>query len=237
MIILPAIDMIDGQPVRLVQGNYEEKTVVASSVIETARHFEKDGAKWIHMVDLDGAKAGHPVNDALIAKVASETSMFVEAGGGIRTMEDIERYLSQGIKRIILGTAAINDGLFLRQALCAYGDAIAIGMDCKNGYACTDGWLSTSSLYYLDFAKRLASMGVKNIIFTDISKDGTLKGPNFEMLGNLCAAVDVDITASGGVKDIEDIKELARMGLYGAIAGKAIYHGSLDLAEAIRVAA
>ena len=235
MIILPAIDIIGGKPVRLYQGDYEKKEVVADSVTDTALKFEKEGAAYVHLVDLDGAKEGRMINHELIAKTAHSLSIPAEVGGGIRSMEDIEWYLNHGVSRVILGTAAIRDESLLKEALGKYGNKIAVGMDCKDGYAMGQGWLEKSSLYYLDFAKELENIGVANIIFTDISKDGTLRGPNLEMLKKLSETVSVSITASGGIHNMDDIRKLASMHLYGAIVGKAIYAGTVDLKEAIQI--
>jgi phosphoribosylformimino-5-aminoimidazole carboxamide ribotide isomerase len=235
MIILPAIDMIAGKPVRLYQGDYAKSEIVASSVLETARAFAQSGASYIHMVDLDGAKSGSRENAKLIAECARSVTSPVEVGGGIRTMDDISWYLQNGVSRVILGTAAVENEELLKSALAEYGEKIAVGMDCRNGYAATRGWLESSDLYYLDFAKHLENLGVKNIIFTDISRDGTLSGPNLQMLEALSKHVSCDITASGGIKNIDDIRALKKLGLYGAIAGKAIYTKDIDLMEAIRV--
>ena len=208
MIILPAIDMIGGKPVRLYQGDYSKQEIVADSIADTAERFAEAGAEYIHMVDLDGAKSGKRENAAFVIDAAKKLSVPVEIGGGIRTMEDISYYLDAGVSRVILGTAAIRDEALLKQALASYGEKIAVGMDCRNGYAMAEGWLEKSDLYYIDFAKHLESMGVKNIIFTDISKDGTLNGPNLEMLKELKNAVAMDITASGGIRDLKNIQDL-----------------------------
>lgn len=236
MIILPAIDMISGRPVRLYQGDYSRSEIVADSVLKTAETFAEAKAGYIHMVDLDGAKSGKRENAKLIAEAAQKLDVPVECGGGIRTMEDISWYIENGVSRVILGTAAINNEELLKEALARYGARIAVGMDCRDGYACSDGWLQSSKYYYIDFAKHLEELGVKNIIFTDISRDGTLSGPNLEMLANLKEAVSCDITASGGIRSIDDIKALNALGLYGAIIGKAIYTGDIDLNEAIAAA-
>ena len=233
MIILPAIDIIDQAPVRLYQGDYDKKEVVGESVLEIAQMFESANADYIHLVDLDGAKEGEKKNASLICQVAQTVSTPCEVGGGIRSMEDISFYLEQGVSRVILGTAAINDPDLLKEAIKKYGDKIAVGMDCKNGYVCGSGWLEDSEYYYLDFAKKMEEMGVSTIIFTDISKDGTLMGPNLEMLKALKDAVSMNITASGGIRDMSHIKELNDLDLYGAITGKAIYADTLDLKEAI----
>ncbi len=233
MIILPAIDIIDQAPVRLYQGDYNQKEVVGSSVLEIARMFEACQASYIHMVDLDGAKAGHKKNAELICQVAQSVQVPVEVGGGIRTMEDIEYYLSRGVQRVILGTAAMHDRNLLKEAIERYKEKIAVGLDCKDGYVCGSGWLETSELYYVDFARELEKMGIQTIIFTDISKDGTLQGPNLSMLKTLKEAVSMQITASGGIRDLDHIRALKQLDLYGAITGKAIYADTLDLKEAI----
>lgn len=233
MILLPAIDIIEQKPVRLYQGNYDKKEVVGSSVLEIAQQFEKEGASYVHCVDLDGAKSGKKENAKLICQVAQTLSIPVEVGGGIRTLEDISFYLEQGVSRVILGTVAIENETLLKQALKLYGNKIAVGMDCKNGYVCGNGWLETSSLYYLDFAKKMEDIGVKTLIFTDISKDGTMQGPNLEMLQKLKENVKVNIMASGGIKDLSHIEQLKKLQVYGAITGKAMYSKSLNLKEAI----
>ena len=223
MIILPAIDIIDGKPVRLYQGDYSKKEIVAEDILETAKSFQDAGAEYIHLVDLDGAKKGELVNGDVIIKVAQTLDIPVEIGGGIRN----------GVSRVILGTSAMEDEELLTKAINAFGDKIAVGIDCKDGYAYGRGWLESSQLYYIDFAKRLEKLGVKNVIVTDISKDGTLEGPNVEMLQKLSEEVDMDITASGGIRDLENIKALNDLNLYGAITGKAIYAKTLSLEEAI----
>lgn len=235
MIILPAIDIIDGKPVRLYQGDYNKKEIVAEDILETAISFENAGAEYLHLVDLDGAKKGEPVNGEVIIKVAKTLKIPVEIGGGIRNFETIKYYIENGISRVILGTSAMEDEGLLVKAVKEYGDKIAVGIDCKDGYAYGRGWLEGSSLYYIDFAKTLEKIGVKNVIVTDISKDGTLEGPNVEMLKELSEAVNMDITASGGIRDIDNIKDLNYLGLYGAITGKAIYANTLSLEEAIKL--
>ena len=233
MIIIPAIDIINKQPVRLYQGDYNQKEVVGKSILELAKTFEKQGAQYLHLVDLDGAKEGSLINQESIVEVAKTLHIPVEIGGGIRSMESISYYLDNGISRVILGTSAMEDSAFLEAALAKYGDKIAVGIDCKDGYVYGRGWLEASELQYLDFAKQLEAKGVKTIIVTDISKDGTLSGPNVEMLKELSERVDMDIVASGGIKDIDDIKALKQLGLYATITGKAMYHKTLDLQEAI----
>lgn len=235
MIIIPAIDIIDGKPVRLYQGDYNKKEIVAEDVLETALVFQKQGAKFIHLVDLDGAKQGKLVNGELIIKVANELDVPVEVGGGIRTFETIEYLINNGVSRVILGTIAMEDKELVKKAVERFGNKIAVGIDCKNGYAYGRGWLEGSELYYVDFAKELEAIGVKNIIVTDISKDGTLEGPNVDMLKLLQKEVNMDITASGGVANIDDIKELKDVSVYGAITGKAIYAKTLSLEECINL--
>ncbi|MFR9288508.1 MAG: 1-(5-phosphoribosyl)-5-[(5-phosphoribosylamino)methylideneamino]imidazole-4-carboxamide isomerase [Clostridium paraputrificum] len=235
MIIIPAIDIIDGKPVRLYQGDYNKKEIVAKDVLDTSKNFEYLGAQWIHLVDLDGAKKGELVNLNVIIEIAQTLSIPVEVGGGIRTFEDIKYLIDNGVSRVILGTSAMEDEKLLNKALREYGEKIAVGIDCKDGYVCGRGWLQKSSIHYIEFAKRLEKLGVKNIIVTDISKDGTLEGPNIEMLNELKKEVCMDITASGGIRDVSNIKALKEIDVYGAITGKAIYAKTLSLEEAIKV--
>lgn len=235
MIIIPAIDIIDGKPVRLYQGDYNKKEIVAEDILETAKKFESLGAEYIHLVDLDGAKKGELVNGEVIIKVANSVNVPVEVGGGIRTFETIKYLIDNGVSRVILGTSAMEDEELVKKAIAAYKDKIAVGIDCKDGYACGRGWLEKSSLYYIDFAKKLKELGVETVIVTDISKDGTLEGPNVEMLKKLKDEVDINITASGGIRDIKNIKDLNDMDIYGAITGKAIYAETLSLEDAIKL--
>lgn len=235
MIIIPAIDIIDGKPVRLYQGDYNKKEIVSEDVFDTSKNFEDLGAQWVHLVDLDGAQKGELVNSNVIIKVAQSLSIPIEVGGGIRNFEDIKYLIDNGVSRVILGTSAMEDENLLKKALREYGEKIAVGIDCKDGYACGRGWLQESSIHYIEFAKRLEKLGVKNIIVTDISKDGTLEGPNIEMLNELKKEVSIDITASGGIRDISNIKALKEIDVYGAITGKAIYAKTLSLEEAIKV--
>ena len=233
MIILPAIDIIGGQPVRLYQGDYDQKEVVGDSVLQLASRFVNEGASYLHLVDLDGAKAGKRINDAIIVETAKQLSVPVEVGGGIRSIDDIAYYIEHGVDRVILGTSAMEDEAMLKEAVNRFGRHIAVGIDCKDGYVYGRGWLQGSTLYYIDFAKHLQDLGVQTVIVTDISKDGTLQGPNVEMLQKLKEQVQLQIVASGGIRDIEDIRKLKAMDLYGAITGKAMVHGTLDLKEAI----
>lgn len=233
MIILPAIDIIDRKPVRLYQGDYAQKEIVGSSVMELAKNFEQSGAEYIHLVDLDGAKEGKRVNHEIILETAHALDVPVEVGGGIRTMAQIESYLENGIDRVILGTSAMEDPQLLQDALRRYGERVAVGIDCRDGLVYGRGWLEASELHYITFAKQLEEMGVQTVIVTDISKDGTLSGPNTDMLAALKEQSGMRIIASGGIRSIEDIAALKQLGLYGAITGKAMYHGTLDLKAAI----
>ena len=235
MLIFPAIDIIDGKPVRLFKGDFATAEQVAENALETAKSFEEAGASWIHMVDLDGSLQKKRVNHEVFVEVANKTNLKVEIGGGIRTMQDIEFYAKNGISRVILGSVALKNPALVEEAVKEFGSLIAVGIDAKNGYAAAEGWTQSSEVYFIDLAKQMEAVGVKNIIYTDISKDGTLSGPNLEQLCELNKAVSSDITASGGVTNIDDIIALRDSGLYGAICGKSIYKGTLDLKEAIEV--
>ena len=231
--ILPAIDMIDGQCVRLVQGDYDQKTVFAADPVAKAKEFSALGADSIHLVDLDGAKDGTTANFETIRSIVQATGLAVEVGGGIRTMDVIDAYLSAGIDRVILGTAAVTDEDFLAAAVARYGAKIAVGADVKDGYIAIKGWLEKSAVTLEDFLSKMQEIGVKHIICTDISKDGAMNGTNRELYRQLSQRFSLDITASGGVSSIEDVEKLNRLGIYGAIIGKAYYTGAIDLAEAI----
>lgn len=235
MIILPAIDIRDGKCVRLYKGIFEQSEVVAESPVDTAKNFEKDGAEFIHVVDLDGALKGEVVNIKTIENIVESLDIPIEIGGGIRNINTIDRLISIGVKRVILGTAALNDKQLVKDAIRKYGNNIAVGIDAKDGYVAVDGWLNVSKVNYLDFAKLIENIGVENIIFTDISKDGTLEGPNFEMLEELKQVVKCNVTASGGIKSIEDVLKLNKMNIYGTIIGKAIYSGNVNLKEAVNM--
>lgn len=233
MIILPAIDILDQKPVRLYQGDYGKSQCVGESILDIAKTFEKEGASYVHMVDLNGAKEGKKVNQNIIVEVVSTLQIPAEVGGGIRCMEDVEFYLQNNVSRVILGTAAIEDMDFLKKAVELYKEKIAVGLDCKDGFVCGNGWLSKSNLEYIGFAKELQAIGVTTVIVTDISKDGTMMGPNVEMLKNLKEAVDMNIIASGGIKDMSHIQQLLDISVYGAITGKAMYEKTLSLKDAI----
>ncbi len=239
MVILPAIDIINGQCVRLNKGDYATAEKVADSYLETALSFEKAGAEWIHMVDLDGAKAGKPVNAKIYNDVAEKTRLKVEVGGGIRNIETISEYLDMGISRVILGSAALKNPDLVKSSIEKFGsEKIVVGIDAKNGFVATEGWVETSDVNYIDLANKMIEYGIKYFIFTDISKDGMLSGVNAEQLQALYDATKgrANIVASGGVHTIEDIRICKKMGLYGTICGKSLYSGTLDLAEAVKLA-
>lgn len=239
MIIFPAIDIKDGNCVRLFKGDFSTVEKVASDYLETAKDFETAGASWIHMVDLDGAKEGRPVNTKIYTDVAEKTDLKVELGGGIRNLETIREYLDMGISRVILGSAALKDPKLVSDAVEKFGsEKIVVGIDAVNGMVATEGWLETSNVGYIELAEKMISVGVKYFIFTDISKDGTLSGVNVEQLKALSDATvgRANIVASGGVHTIADIIACKEMGLYGTICGKSIYKGTLDLREAVRYA-
>ena len=236
MVILPAIDIKDGQCVRLYKGDYATVQKVADSYMDTARAFENAGAEWIHMVDLDGAKDATQQNKDIFLDVAKNTKLKVEVGGGIRSMDTVEMYLKGGISRVIIGSAAVKNPQLVKDAVKEYGERIAVGIDAKNGFVATEGWLETSNVHFTQLARAMSDVGVEYIIFTDISKDGTLSGVNAQQLDEINKCCKANIIASGGVHTIEDIKICKNLGLYGTICGKSIYSGSLDLAEAVKTA-
>lgn len=236
MKIFPAIDIIGGCAVRLTKGDYGQKKTYSDSPVSVARKFFEDGARYLHVVDLDGAKTGKTENYSVISDIVCATDMFVEVGGGIRDFERIEKYLKIGVKRIILGTAALKNPEFRREAVRNFAEAIAVGVDTLNGYVATDGWIEGSDVSGVEFCKRLRDEGVKNVIYTDISKDGTLSGTNLDIYRVLSEIEGLDVTASGGISFMHEIEELKKQGTYGAIVGKAIYENKLDLKEVLRVA-
>ena len=239
MIILPAIDIKDGNCVRLFRGDFSTVEKVAGDYLETAESFEKAGATWIHMVDLDGAKEGRPVNTKIYTDVAEKTGLKVELGGGIRNLETIREYLNMCITRVILGSVALKNPKLVSDAVEKFGsEKIVVGIDAVDGMVATEGWLESSNVNYIELADKMISVGVKYFIFTDISKDGTLSGVNTEQLKALADATKgrADIVASGGVHTMADIVACKEMGLYGTICGKSIYKGTLDLREAIEYA-
>lgn len=237
MIILPAIDIKDGQCVRLVKGDYGTASQMAESPLAAAESFSAAGAQWLHMVDLDGAKDKRPVNHQTVLDVVRQYSgMKVEVGGGIREMSAVELYLENGVERVILGSAALENKQLLVDAIKAYGDRIAVGIDARDGMVAANGWLATSQVNYLDLAREMEQLGVRTIIFTDISRDGTLTEPNYEQLSLINGAVSCDIIASGGISSTEAVRKLKDDFLYGAICGKAIYTGALSLDDALSIA-
>ena len=238
MIIYPAIDLFDKKAVRLYKGDYNEMTVYSDDPVSVAKAFEEKGAKFIHLVDLEGAKNGTTPNLSVVQNIVANTNLFAEIGGGIRSMAVIDTYLSAGVSRVILGTAAVKDEAFLREAVAKYGAAIAVGVDIRDGYVAIHGWTENSSLYYTDFMQKLIEIGVKTVIVTDISRDGAMKGTNRSLYAELSEKFPtIDVIASGGVSSLSDVQALSNMQLYGAIIGKAYYTGAIDLAQAIRLAA
>ncbi len=236
MYIFPAIDLVKGKAVRLFKGDYDQMTVYSENPIDVARDFKNKGAKFIHLVDLEGAKDGTTPNFEIVKQIANETALFTEIGGGIRDLATVEKYLSAGIDRVILGTAAVKDEDFLKSALLKYGDKIAVGVDIKDGFVAIKGWLENSNIDPFEFCEKMQNLGIKTIICTDVSKDGAMQGTNLELYKTLSEKFNINITASGGVSSINDIKELRKMDIYGAIIGKAYYIGAIDLEEAIEVA-
>ncbi|MBR2635424.1 MAG: 1-(5-phosphoribosyl)-5-[Oscillospiraceae bacterium] len=234
MKLLPAIDLLGGNCVRLFRGDFDTAHQVADDPLSTARSFQKAGSGWIHMVDLDGARTGDGINRPVILHVAQNTSLKVEVGGGIRSMDAIDTYLQGGVSRVILGSAALEDPALVKKAVEQYGQRIAVGIDAKNGQVAARGWLSTSSVDYLTLAKQMENLGVSTIIFTDIAKDGMMLGPNFEQMKALRQAVSCDLVASGGIRSLEDLQQLQDIGIDWAILGKSIYQGAIDLAKALK---
>ncbi|UZJ79791.1 1-(5-phosphoribosyl)-5-[(5-phosphoribosylamino)methylideneamino]imidazole-4-carboxamide isomerase [Fictibacillus sp. KU28468] len=234
-LLYPAIDMRGGKCVRLLQGDYNQETVYGDSPFDMAKQFAEAGAKWIHMVDLDGAKAGERVNHQHAVRVAKELQVSVQIGGGIRTEEDVAFYLEEGVNRVILGSAAISNPEFVLKMLRTYGEQIAIGIDARDGYVATEGWLNMSEIKAADLAERLSNEGAETFIFTDISKDGTLQGPNTEAIGQLAGLTGKNVIASGGISSLADLEALKKdhRGIGGAIIGKALYTGRLTLEEAL----
>ena len=236
MLILPAIDLYDGKAVRLLRGDYAQMTVYSDDPLSVARDFEAAGAEYVHMVDLAGAKDGTTPNFSTVAKIARETSLRVEIGGGIRSEETVRRYLDAGAARVILGTAAIENPDFLENMARLFLGRVAAGVDVRDGFIAVRGWTETSSVSCFDFCGRLESLGIRTLICTDISKDGAMSGTNRALYRELSERFDLDIIASGGVSSLDDVRALRDMGMDGAIVGKAYYVGAIDLREAIREA-
>ena len=233
MVLFPAIDILSGKAVRLYKGDYNSVTVYSERPWEFAEDFVDKGCSAIHIVDLDGAKSGETVNIDTVKRIAAVKGLYSEIGGGIRNMETVSRYLEAGVDRVILGTAALQDPWFLKNALSEYGDRIAVGVDLKDGKVAVKGWLETSNKDGIEFLKELEDLGVEGVIVTDISRDGAMKGTNLDLYGRIKEEVSLKVTASGGVSTIEDIVALKSMGLYGAIIGKAYYTGAIKLKEAL----
>ena len=236
MLIFPAIDLFEGKAVRLLQGEYDRMTVYNDDPLSVARDFAAQGATCLHLVDLEGAKNGTTPNIDTIRRLAAETELFTEVGGGIRSMDTVRTYLTAGVDRVILGTAAVKDESFLKEAVAAYGERIAVGVDIRDGKVAIHGWTETSGIDAMDFMARLEEIGVRTVICTDISRDGAMAGTNHDLYRQLSEQFSLQIIASGGVSSIEDVRELAARNLYGAIIGKAYYTGALSLREAIEVA-
>ena len=236
MNIFPAIDLYEGRAVRLYKGDYQQMTVYDPEPLNTAKKFEAAGARYLHMVDLEGAKTGGTPNADTVRKIVENTSLFVELGGGIRSMEVVEKYLSIGVHRVILGTAAITDGDFVQRAVDRYGAAIAVGADVRDGFIAIKGWTELSGMTLEAFMDRFQHMGVTTVICTDISRDGAMRGTNRSLYAALQKKCAMNIVASGGVSTLEDVRALAAMGLYGAIIGKAYYTGAINLKQAIEEA-
>lgn len=236
MFLFPAIDLYEGKAVRLLKGEYDKMTIYSEHPEEIAEDFYNQGARHIHIVDLEGAKDGTTPNISVVEKIIKKTPMFSEIGGGIRNIETVEKYLSIGVDRVILGTAAVNDEAFLIEAVKRFGDKIAVGVDVKDGYVAIKGWTEKSEFTCFDFCQKMKDIGVKTIICTDISKDGAMQGTNHELYKELSERFDMQITASGGVSSIDDVERLSNLGIYGAIIGKAYYTGAISIKQAIEVA-
>lgn len=235
MELFPAIDLIGGCAVRLVKGDYAQKTVYSDNPAEVAKSFAAAGVKYLHVVDLEGAKDGGTPNLETIQNIVEKGGLLVEVGGGIRSEEVIKKYLDAGVFRVILGTAAVQNPVFLEEMIQKYGEKIAVGVDIKDGMVAIKGWTEVSAESCFDFCEKLQKMGVKTIICTDISKDGLLSGTNLKLYKELSEKFSVDIVASGGVTTLDDVKKLADMGMYGAILGKALYTGNIDLKAAVEL--
>ena len=235
MYIIPAIDLIDGKAVRLQKGDYNKVTVYSDSPAEVAESFERDGAKMLHVVDLDGAKDGTTANFDTVKEIIRRTGLSVEIGGGVRNIERVKKYIDIGVDRVIIGTAAITDPDFLKEAVKLYGEKIVVGVDVKDGYVAIKGWLEVSEVSCNDFCEQLCALGVKTVICTDISKDGMMSGTNLELYRDLSRRFGMNIIASGGVSSLDDVRALKQMNIYGAILGKALYTGAVKLTDAVSV--
>lgn len=228
MIIFPAIDVLDGQCVRLIQGDYNQEKVYSNSPVDMAKQWEEKGAAYIHIVDLNGAKTGDSINKDVIIKIANTVNIPVQVGGGIRSIETIQSFLNNGVSRVIVGTAAITNQDFLKEAVQQYGEKIVVSLDARNGYVATDGWTDTSDVRAIDLVKKLEDIGVSTMVYTDIAKDGMLEGPNLEEQNEINRATSMQVIASGGITTKTDVDALAELNMYGAIIGKALYDGKLQ---------
>lgn len=235
MYVIPAIDIKDGQCVRLKKGDYDTVHKVAENPYDTAKAFKDAGVRYMHMVDLDGAKNGELVNAQLICDVAKSSGLLVDVGGGIRNLDSIEYYLNNGVNQVVLGSVAVKNPRIVIDAVRNFGDKIIVGIDAVNGIVKSEGWTDGSDIYFTELAKRMEDVGVEKFIFTDIDRDGMLTGPNLVQLEVLSNSVSADIVASGGVSDISDIKDLMSLNIFGAICGKSIYEGTLNLEEAVKL--
>ncbi len=233
MTIYPAIDMRGGNCVRLLQGDYNQETIYGDSPFDMARSFASEGAEWIHMVDLDGARDGLRVNDRFVIEAAKNLNAKIQIGGGIRSEEDILHYLEQGVSRVIIGSIAVSKPEFAIEMIKKYGKKIAVGIDAKNGYVATHGWLDTSTLKAVELGKRFAEAGAETFIFTDIATDGTLTGPNIAAVCKMAEVTGKNVIASGGVSSLADLKAIAANGIRGAIVGKALYENRFTLKQAL----
>ena len=236
MLIFPAIDLYEGKAVRLYKGDYEQMTVYSDSPIELVEDFVEQGAKHLHLIDLEGAKTGKTPNLELIRDIRALSPLFTQVGGGIRSMDVVDAYLGAGVDRVILGTAAVTDPVFLEEAIKEFGEKIAVGADIKNGYIAISGWTESSGIDAFSFCRRMQDLGVKTLICTDISRDGAMQGTNRNLYRTLSKRHDMNIIASGGVSSIEDIRALREMELYGAVIGRAYYTGAIKISEALEVA-
>ncbi len=236
MLLFPAIDLYEKKAVRLLRGDYRRMTVYHENPLSVAEDFVRKGVTHIHLVDLEGAKDGTTPNLSTVREIAERTSLFIEVGGGIRTMETVKKYIDCGVDRVILGTAAVKDPAFLKEALSVYGERIAVGIDAKDGKVAISGWQETTELDCIRFCESMQALGVKTVICTDISKDGAMAGTNLSLYRTLKESFSLNITASGGVSSLDDIRALRSLSLYGAIIGKAYYEGALDLSEALEAA-
>ena len=236
MYIFPAIDLYEGKAVRLYKGDYAQMTVYSENPVEVAHDFEKSGASFLHIVDLEGAKSGTTPNIETVCKLKKETSLFCEVGGGVRSMEVVDRYIGAGVDRVILGTAAVTNPEFAKEAASKYGEKIAVGVDIKDGFVAVKGWTEKSEETAIEFCKKMQSIGISTVICTDISKDGAMQGTNVALYEKLSKELDMKIIASGGVSSLDDVKALRKLDIYGAIVGKAYYTGAIDIREAVEAA-